>query len=114
MPETARARTYSSVKPALAAAQLIPLSEERKTPLPSVPAKRRVPDDARDNVPIFVNPVAIQLVPSLVERNPPPPPRVPAKRFVPETARAMTEEVTKPELALVQVVPLFVERKTPP
>ena len=41
-------------------------------------------------------------------------PLVPAKRFVPETARAVTKTFVKPVLAVVQLVPLFVERKTPP
>src|SRR5437867_9173994 len=39
-------------------------------------------------------------------------PSVPAKIFVPETARQMTSELVKP--VGVQLVPLLVERKTPP
>ena len=51
-------------------------------------------------------------MPLFVERKMPPP-KVPAKRFVPETARAKTRVLVKPVLAAVQLVPLFVERKTP-
>jgi hypothetical protein len=47
-----------------------------------------------------------------VERNTPP--KVAAKRFVPETARALIVILVKPELTSVQLVPLLVERKTPP
>ena len=39
---------------------------------------------------------------------------VPANRFVPETARACTTVFAKPELADVQLVPLFVVTKAPP
>jgi hypothetical protein len=39
---------------------------------------------------------------------------LPAKRFVPETARVKMEVSGKPELTAVQLVPLLVERKTPP
>jgi hypothetical protein len=39
---------------------------------------------------------------------------VPAKRFVSLTARDQTFVLGRPELAAVQVVPLLVERKTPP
>ncbi len=40
--------------------------------------------------------------------------QVPAKRFVPLTARAKTRVFVKPVLTAVQLVPLLVERKTPP
>ena len=83
-----------------------------QTPLPQVPAKRFVPLIARALTSVFVKPIAVQLVPLLVERKTPP--SDPAKRFVPLTARAETFVFVKPLLTAVQLVPLLVERKTPP
>jgi len=60
----------------------------------------------------FVKPVAVQLVPLLVERKTPL--SVPAKRFEPLTVRAETFVFVRPLLTAVQLVPLLVERKTPP
>jgi hypothetical protein len=42
------------------------------------------------------------------------PPRVPAKKFVPETAKDQTSIFVKLVLTAVQLVPLLMERKTPP
>jgi hypothetical protein len=41
--ETARDRTFICVNPVLTALQLVPLFVDRKTPSPSVPAKRFIP-----------------------------------------------------------------------
>jgi hypothetical protein len=73
----------------LAVAQLVPLSVERFTPAPSVPAKIFVPLTARDKtLEEDFNPllISVQLVPLFVESYAPPP-LVPAKRIVPLTQR---------------------------
>src|SRR5438128_1042494 len=77
------------VKPLLAALQLVPLSVERKT-LSQVPAKRFVPETAREKMDLFGKPLlaARQLVPLSVERKTLPP-SLPANRFEPETAKAV-------------------------
>ena len=75
MPETVRDQTSKFVKPLLTAVQLAPLLVERKTPPPSVPAKRLVPETVRDRTYKFVKLLltAVQLAPLLVERKTPPP-----------------------------------------
>src|SRR3989337_2966327 len=97
-------------KPVFTESQLVPLLVERKTPPPSVPAKRFVPETARNQTLVFVKPVlaAVQLVPLLVERKTAP--KVPAKRFVP-IATMLLKDVNG-VFADVQLVPLFVERWT--
>ena len=92
----------------------MPLLVERKIPSGQVPAKRFVPEMAREKMYVSVKPesTALQLVPLLVERNTPPP-AVPANRFVPDALRAHTSVYVKPVLTALQLVPLLVERKTP-
>ena len=86
-----RAQTEGLVKPELTAVQLAPLLVEKKTPPPSVPAKRCVPLAARAKTAVAVKPelASVQLVPFIVERKTPPP-SVPARRLVPETAKDQT------------------------
>ena len=93
-----------------------------QTPLTSVPAKRVVPEMARDKTRLFFKPVFTQVVPLFVKRNTPSQvpakkPACPAGRFMPAPplvdamARADTEVFVNP--VLTQVAPLLVERKTP-
>jgi hypothetical protein len=74
----------------LAEVQLVPLSVERNTPPPLVPAKRPVPEARSDWTIVFVRPLftGVQLAPSFVERNMPP--LVPAKRFDSKRESAVT------------------------
>ena len=81
VPLTAKVRITKSVKPESTGVQFVPLLVERKMPLAKVPAKRFVPEAARDQTIAFVKPVipllkpvltAVQLVPLFVERKTPP------------------------------------------
>src|ERR1035437_8129334 len=99
MPITARAQTAIVVpvlpfKPVLTAVQLVSLSDKRKTPPPSIPAKRYVLLSAKDSTIVFAYPVnpafiSVQVVPLLVERKTPPP-EVPARSSVPINVSAET------------------------
>ena len=104
-PLTAKHSTKRFVKPA--ALQLVPLSVEWKTPTP-VAAKRPVPVTARARQGASVRLVAVQFVPLLVDRKTPLP--IPARTTVSLTTRENTAGPGKPALALVQLVPLSVDR----
>ena len=88
MPLAVSALTLMLVSPELAALQETPLSIERNTPPPSVPANALLPLTASARTFMFVSPAlaAVQIAPPS-ERNTPPP-LVPASRLVPLTVRA--------------------------
>ena len=90
------------------------LCRDRNTPPWSVPTNRSVPLTARQVTAMVVRGMGarfseVQLAPLSLDIQALP--YAAAKRFVPETARA---ETPPPRPAALQLVPLFVERKTPP
>src|ERR1035441_4174768 len=111
-------------KPLFTAAQLVPVSVERKTPLSFVPAKRSVPLVARHEngfqLPLSAS---AQLVPLLVERKTLlfslPKDKlvllVSANKFMPLTSRVTAEKLGsgKPLSTAVHLAPLSFDRKTP-
>ena len=100
VPETDRVQTKGLVSPVLTVVQLVPLSEERKTPPPKVPTKIFEPETAIERICIEVSwePTSVQVVPLLVERNKPY--LVPANRSVPLAAK----QVTSPPLGPLDCV----------